>query len=119
LLFKSYSTSHFASLPEILYACREDSLVLGKILRGRYSFAVAVSKALLAGGQYVTSAEKLLIQTCKALCDIIATLTGLKYIVLTHRARPLAPGNKQRWAEIWPQVQDKRRPVDGGLEILG
>jgi len=104
LLLRSYSTSRFACLPEILCAYREDRLVVGKILRGRYSFASAVLQKLLADGQFITLGEKLLSQLCKAFVDVFAVVTGLNYGILGHRARPLDSDSERRWIEVWRQV---------------
>lgn len=106
LLLKSYATSHFACLPEILYGCREDRLLLRKILVGRYGFAKGVVTEFLSHGKYINAGSAVLKQLAKAHVDVFAVLTGLNYRVLAHRARPLQPEHLQRWAEVWSQLQD-------------
>jgi len=104
LLLRSHYTSCFASLPETLYGCREE-LDLSKILRGRYGFATAVFQEFLKREKYVVAAAAFLKQLAKACVDVFAIQTGLNYIVLAHRARPLSPASLQRWVEVWSQLQ--------------
>ena len=105
LLLRSYSTSCFACLPEILYGYREDRLVLGKILRSRYAFATAVFKECSEQQTYFTAIAAVLRQLGKASLDILAVTTGLNYLVLAHRARSVNPADLRRWAEVWFQVK--------------
>jgi glycosyltransferase involved in cell wall biosynthesis len=120
LLLRSYSTSCFACLPEILCGYREDRLVLGKILRGRYEFATAVFKGCFEREEYFNAIGCVLRHSARAFVDILAITTGLNYIVLSHRARSLNPASLQRWAEVWSQVKDSVRlglPVRGLLDF--
>jgi len=105
LLLNSYSTSSFASLPEILCGYREDRLVLSKMLRGRYEFATAVFKGCLEREEYFKAIGCVLHHSTKAFVDVLAIATGLNYLVLAHRARSLNPPSLQRWAEVWAQVK--------------
>jgi glycosyltransferase involved in cell wall biosynthesis len=104
LLLRSHATSHFACLPEILYGCREDQLLLRKILVGRYGFAKGVLWEFWGRRKYLTATGAVLKQLCKAHVDVFAVLTGLDYGLLAHRARPLQPENLQRWAQVWSRV---------------
>jgi glycosyltransferase involved in cell wall biosynthesis len=106
LLLRSYATSQFACLPEILYACREDRLFLRKILVGRYGFTKGVLREFFSSRNYFTAAGAALKQFGKAHADVFAVLTGLDYHVLAHRARPLQPKQLQRWADVWSQLQN-------------
>jgi glycosyltransferase involved in cell wall biosynthesis len=119
LLLRSYLTSCFACLPEILYGCREE-LVLRKILCGRYGFATVAVREFIKREKYVTAAGVFLKQVAKAIVDVLAIQTGLNYILLAHRARPLSPASCQRWAEVWSQLQDANcaePPVRAALEF--
>jgi len=106
LLLRSHATSHFACLPEILYGCREDQLLLRKILTGRFGFAKGVLNEFSTRRKYLTAAAALLKQLAKAHVDIFAVVTGLNYHVLAHRALPLHPESLQRWAKVWAQIRD-------------
>jgi len=104
LLLRNYAKSHFACLPEILYGCREDQLLLRKILVSRYGFAKGVLREFFGRRKYFTAAGAILKQLGKAHVDVFAVLTGLDYHVLAHRARPLQPENLRRWTQVWSQV---------------
>jgi glycosyltransferase involved in cell wall biosynthesis len=106
LLLRSYLTSRFACLPEILCGYQEDGLVLGKMLRSRYGFAAAVFREYFERRKYFTALGGILRQCAKASADILATTTGLNYLLLGHRARLLSPASLRRWAEVWTQVKD-------------
>ena len=106
LLLRSYSTSCFACLPEILCGYREDRLVLGKILRCRYAFATAIFRECFEREKYFAAIAAVLRQLGKAFLDSLAITTGLNYLVLAHRARSLNPASLQRWVEVWSQVKD-------------
>lgn len=106
LLLRSYSTSCFACLPEILCGYREDRLVLSKILRGRYEFAKSAFRECLDLETYFTAFAAIVRQFGKAIVETVAIATGLKYHLLTHRARSLSPASLLRWSEVWSQVND-------------
>ncbi|MGC2331283.1 MAG: glycosyltransferase family 2 protein [Candidatus Acidiferrales bacterium] len=106
LLLRSYSTSRFACLSEVLCGYREERLDLGKILCGRYSFAAAVFKESFEHKNYFTAIAAALRHFGKAFLDILAIATGFNYVFLRHRARPLDPASLQNWSEVWSQVKD-------------
>jgi glycosyltransferase involved in cell wall biosynthesis len=106
LLLRSYSTSCFACLPEILCGYREDRLVLRKILRSRYGFATAAFREWAKREGYFSAIGVVLRQCGKAFLDTFAIATGLRYLVLPHRARSLDSASLERWAEVWSQLHD-------------
>lgn len=110
LLLRSYATSRFACLPEILYGYREDELRLRKILVGRYGFVKGVVRELGGRRKYLAAASAVLKQVAKAHVDVFAVTSGLRYRVLGHRARPLRSADLQRWSEVWSELQ----PETGG-----
>lgn len=104
LLLRTYSTSRFAGLPEILCGYREDKLVLSKILRARYNFMIAVYQEFVERRNYFLAIRGVFQQSTRALVDSFAIITGLNYRVLRHRAAFLDKFNQRRWAEVWAQV---------------
>jgi glycosyltransferase involved in cell wall biosynthesis len=110
LLLRSYSTSCFACLPEILLGYREDKLALGKILRSRYGFATAAFGECFEREGYLSAVAAVSRQFGKAFLDTLAIATGLKYILLAHRARSLNAASLERWAAVWSQLQDAPNP---------
>ena len=112
LLLRSYATSCFACLPDVLCGYREERLDLGKILRGRYSFASAVFRKHIDLGAFFTATAAAARHSGKAFVDILAVMTGLNYAILSHRVHSLDPASLQRWAEVWSLVTDPH-----GLEL--
>lgn len=111
LFLRSYATSRFSCLQEILYGCREDRLLLRKILVGRYGVAKAAAREFVSRRKYSTAAGAVLKQFAKAPVDIFAVLSGLDYRVLGHRARPLREDDLERWDEVWGGLQGE---TEGG-----
>jgi glycosyltransferase involved in cell wall biosynthesis len=107
LLLRSYATSRFACLPEILYGCREEELRLRKILGGRYGFTKGVVRELGGRREYLAAASAVVKQVAKAHVDVFAVMSGLKYRVLRHRARRLRDEDLQRWREVWGGLQSE------------
>jgi glycosyltransferase involved in cell wall biosynthesis len=111
LLLRTFSTSYFACLPEILQGYREDQLVLPNILRGRYSFTIAVFRDFFERKQYLTAIGGALGQCAKALVDVFAISTGFDHRILRHRARPMRSEMVECWANVWERVQDQTEPI--------
>jgi glycosyltransferase involved in cell wall biosynthesis len=104
LLLRSYLTSRFACLPEILQGYRESRLFLGKILRSRYTFTTAACREFLMRKKHFLAIECAIEQFTKAIVDLFAISSGLNHQVLRHRARPVATEIAARWSEVWTQV---------------
>jgi glycosyltransferase involved in cell wall biosynthesis len=107
LLLRSFSTSRFAGLPDILCGYREDRLVLRKILRSRYTFAIAVLREFFERGNYFIALGGVLQQCLKALTDTFAITTGLNYRILGHRAASFDQLELQRWEKVCAQLFDE------------
>lgn len=101
LLLRTYKTSCFACVPDILLGYREESLSLRKILTGRYHFSLALLKTGLSERDFLL-AFGILEQALKALVDIFALTTGLNYKILGHR-RGIAVDTATliRWQQVW------------------
>ena len=110
LLLRAYAASCFACLPEILQGYQESELVLGRILRGRFSFTRAVFQNFCQRKEYATALSGTLEQCIKGLADIFAISTGLNYRILRHRALPVATEMARRWSEVWTRVQLETQP---------
>jgi len=118
LFLRSYTTSRFACLCEILYGCRENRLLLRKILVGRFGVAKAAAREFASRRKYFTAAGAVLKQFAKAQVDVFAILTGLDYHVLAHRARPLDAHELQRWTEVWSELQHETEGRAGQGKLL-
>jgi glycosyltransferase involved in cell wall biosynthesis len=111
LLLRTFSTSCFSCVPEILQGYREDQLVLRNILHSRCSFTIAVLRDCIERKQYFTAIGGVLEQCAKALVDVFAISTGLNRQILRHRARPARTEIVECWSNVWEQVQDRTEPV--------
>src|SRR5713226_5408832 len=89
LLLRTYSSSRFASLSEILVGYRESTISLSKCLRGRYGFSKSVFEYGLAHHDNLFALRGVAGQILKGLVDIVAVGTGLDYRLLGHRALPV------------------------------
>jgi glycosyltransferase involved in cell wall biosynthesis len=104
LLLRSYRSSCFANLPEILLGYREERIHLKKILAGRWHFALALAREFSLQGRLYLAVRSVLEQTSKAMLDCIAVSSGLNYGLLRHRARPITDAERRKWAGVWQLV---------------
>jgi glycosyltransferase involved in cell wall biosynthesis len=104
LLLRSYLSSRFANVPDILLGYREETLDLKKILKGRMFFLKALMGELRRQGKIVWAIPHVLVQALKAMTDCFAVFSGLKYHVLRHRALPITAHDRLEWERVWRLV---------------
>jgi glycosyltransferase involved in cell wall biosynthesis len=104
LLLRSWNVSRFAGIPEVLVAFREDSISLRKALAGRLNYVRAVRSKAHAGGRHWFW-RAALGHGAKAIVDVIAVATGLKYRLLRSRARPATLDLAVAWQNLWSTLQ--------------
>jgi glycosyltransferase involved in cell wall biosynthesis len=109
LLVRSFKAARFANVPEILLGYREARLDWRKNLTSRRYVAISFFHNHWHEGHRVLAVRALLGQVFKSLVDLIAIGTGLDYHILRHRARPIKPEERRRWAEVWTRLN--RPPV--------
>jgi glycosyltransferase involved in cell wall biosynthesis len=102
LMLRTYRTSRFDSLEEILVGYREDSFSLRKALRTRVHFAkllVGLSKK----GDFdpFLAALGVVEHGLKAIIEILAVSTRRPDQILRHRARPVNHDEVARWKKVW------------------
>jgi glycosyltransferase involved in cell wall biosynthesis len=100
LLLRTFRTSRFACLSDVLTGYRMARLSLKTILTGRYYF----SRALLInergrGGlwPFVYIGQQLM----KGAVDMVAVTTGLNYKILKHRALQPSRAEMDQWMAVW------------------
>lgn len=101
LMLRTYQTSRFASLSEILVGYREDAFSLRKALSGRFHFV-----KLLAGDSLLKRNRQLMWRgvaehLCKALAECFAVKAGMTYRILRHRALPVNERELREWQQVW------------------
>lgn len=104
LLLRSYRTSKFANIPEILLGYREEKIYLKKILTSRRFGAWSRFQELRRYGRLDWAIRAIVGQIFKGVADTIAVGTGLNYHILRHRCMPLAEEERQRWNNVWALV---------------
>src|SRR6266571_138178 len=107
LLRRTYKTSRFANLPNILVGYREESISLGKNLASRHFVCKCLLQNAFEHKNYLLAVRGVISQNVKGLVDILAVTTGLNYRVLRHRAMPVEESVKERWAQVWRKVQEE------------
>ncbi len=106
LLLRSYKTSQFACLPDILLGYRQDVLPLKSVLMGRWSFTRAVLRQLATEKKYGPMGRVVLEQTAKATVDWLAIALGLKKLFHRHRALPMSDDRIiEEWRRCWRRCQ--------------
>jgi len=105
LLLRTYETSRFAALPEILLGYREQELSLRKIFVGRRSYLRSVIRESLRKRRYLIAATAIVEHTLKATVEWFAIGTGLKYRILRHRAKAVDTSAQLFWARVWNEAR--------------
>lgn len=107
LLLRTYQTSQFACLPNILLGYRMESLPLKKNLTSRYYKSITLGKKAFLDKNYMF-AYGVLEQVAKALVDIFAITTGLDFKILKHRAgSPVETEELIQWKQVWTQCNNE------------
>jgi len=105
VLLRAFESSCYANIPAILLGYRDD-LDLGKLLGSRCWLARVVLAEYLRRGQPLIGCLGVLEACLKGAVDIIAVLTGLRYRLLRHRARPITSEEASSWRKVWAAVAD-------------
>jgi glycosyltransferase involved in cell wall biosynthesis len=110
LLVRSFKSATFANVPEILMGYREARLDWRKNLHSRRYVAISFFENHWRDGQHLLAVRALVGQAVKSLVDLIAISTGFNYRVLRHRARPISALERQRWDQVWSEVNENSTP---------
>jgi glycosyltransferase involved in cell wall biosynthesis len=123
LLYRSYATSRFANLPEVLYGYREMSGGLKKRFRtrlGRVKYLVS-HRADFGSALALTSAVA---ESAKVVLDAAITLTGQRYRMLRAREESLSLAERSEWQQVLegarlnrPVLSDALTTVPGGAAL--
>jgi glycosyltransferase involved in cell wall biosynthesis len=101
ILLRTYQTSRFASLPDVLLGYRVASLSLPKILSGRYHICIALIEKTVAD-RNLMFAYGILEQIAKSVVETFLIGTGLGLKLLPHRVgTPIKEADLARWQQVW------------------
>jgi glycosyltransferase involved in cell wall biosynthesis len=99
LLFRTYRTSRFASLPDTLLGYREDRRTLRKMLRRRFVFLTEMLRAASGDHDYAMAAKLTLTQIAKAGADVLNLVFGIKK--LRNPMENVDAITQQEWSRVW------------------
>lgn len=102
LLYRSYSMSRFACLPEVLLAYRQDQRSFEKMLAARYVFAKSFANVALMQKQYQVLPILVLVQLVKVIADFMNIAFGAKR--LRNKLADVPANTCVAWHEIWEKV---------------
>lgn len=104
ILLRSYQSSHFACLSDILLAYRVANLSLKKSLLSRYNLSIILLEKAWTEKKYGWT-WGVIEQLAKASVDAVAMSTGLNFKLLRHRTGnyPVSPKELRQWKQIWEQ----------------
>jgi glycosyltransferase involved in cell wall biosynthesis len=105
LLLRTYQSSRFAVIPEVVLAYREDSVSLKKIVQARRNTCRMAMWLAIQNGQFALAAKVIAGQCARLSMEIVAVPTGLTYKVLGSRARPATLQEKQDFQILWDSIR--------------
>lgn len=112
LLLRTYRSSCFAVIPEVLLAYREDSLSLLKLFIARKNTCKVAISLGITQRRVVVPALIVLGQCVRSVAEALAVPTGLAYKVLRNRALTPSARESQLWQELWARMGEFARPAD-------
>ncbi|MBK5275238.1 MAG: glycosyltransferase family 2 protein [Desulfuromonadales bacterium] len=102
LLFRTYVSSHFACLPEVLLGYREEPRFLKKIFKARFSFLKSAFIESIKSKEYVLAMKIVYTQYIKSFCDVLNVYIGVKS--LRNTVLPIELVLLKEWTNIWDMV---------------
>lgn len=106
LLLRSYRSSTFANVPEILLGYREERIDLRKILISRKHMSRSLYREFARQGKQGLAMRAVVEQLLKGLVDCTAATTGLGYRILRHRAHPITAHEREEWDKVWALLNE-------------
>jgi len=100
LMLRSFRTSRFAALDEVLLGYRQPRLDLGKILPGRRISMSAIWRDGVRSGKTAAAARGIAIQCMKCVVDVVTIRFGLNYIMQRQRLRAVPDAVVRQWAAL-------------------
>jgi glycosyltransferase involved in cell wall biosynthesis len=105
LLRRSWRSSRFANISDILLGYREHGIRLGSTIRTRWSTVGSVARA--EGGWASTETIRATLeQTAKGFAETVASALNLDHVVLRRRRQVLSHQDRLRWDEVWSLNHD-------------
>lgn len=116
LLLRAASTSHFATVDQILLGYRQHGLNLSKSIKGRFLFSTAVWRDVQRSRKYVQALRHSCLQVLKVAVELTAVTLGRNPVeaLMKRRYLPLPAEEILRWRNIWSEMttEIKRQKAD-------
>ncbi len=101
LLLRSYTTSRFACVPEILLGYRQERRTLQKLLTGRKNFARSILREALRQNAVPAGLAGLVWQGAKAMVDLLTVPTGWDRRLRNESANGISADESAEWHALW------------------
>jgi glycosyltransferase involved in cell wall biosynthesis len=105
LLLRSYSSSHFACLPEVLMGYRQTGPSVRKVLTARRHLALVQWSVNLHQGRPIHAVLGFLAFSIKALADAAIGMAGARHLFVTRLARSAPQEEIDRWKKVWEEIR--------------
>jgi glycosyltransferase involved in cell wall biosynthesis len=104
LLLRTFKSSRFAALDEVLIGYRQNGLELAKMLSGRWVYIASLWRHAQRSGEWLPALQGITAQLLKAGADIATVGLGLNQMAQRQRLRPVRPAVTKRWQELRRQL---------------
>jgi glycosyltransferase involved in cell wall biosynthesis len=101
LLLRTFDSSRFACLSEVLLGYRMEQAPLAKRLRGRSYFARSILREASRRGMYGAALRGVVLQVTKAAADCLAAALPATGLAATRRLGPLTEPEGEAWRALW------------------
>ena len=110
LLLRSYNSSRFACLPEVLLGYRQTGLSLGKVLTARKHLALTQWSVNLQQRRPLHAVLGFLAFALKAVADAAIGVAGARHLFVARQARDAPQDEIYRWTKVWEEI---RKSLEG------
>ncbi len=114
LLFRTYQTSRFATVPQIVLGYREDRLSLRYLLFMRRHVCKNIVRNAIRQHKFTNAALCIAAEATKGLTEAFAICTRLNHRMLRRRAMPIQGDEAREWQSVWEEVRlasEKHQPT--------
>ncbi|SHL54483.1 Glycosyl transferase family 2 [Bradyrhizobium lablabi] len=100
LLLRTFRTSRFAALDEVLMGYRQDALELAKMLLGRRMFIGSLWRYARHSGEFLPVWKGIAMQLVKGGVDVATIGLGLNRLAQQNRLKPVRPAVAKQWQDL-------------------
>ena len=101
LLLRTFDTSRFACLDNVLLGYRQERRTLSKLLRGRGYFARSVMREALRRRAWMAGIAGVAGQVARSVVDLVTLPCGLDRLVRGEDDASLSVAEHEQWQAVW------------------